>query len=72
MTLDVYAGLFTEDLDDVAVRLNALVPRMCPDGQDASRTTKSQVADRARDLGLRGGAACRNRTDDLRITSASL
>jgi deazaflavin-dependent oxidoreductase (nitroreductase family) len=33
-----------------------------------AETTKSQVADHACDLGLRGGAACRNRTDDLRIT----
>jgi hypothetical protein len=28
MTLDVYAGLFAEDLDDVAERLKALVPSM--------------------------------------------
>jgi hypothetical protein len=29
MTLDVYAGLFGDDLDSVADRLNALVPQMC-------------------------------------------
>jgi integrase len=34
MTLDVYAGLFTDDLDDVADRLKARVPQMCPDVQD--------------------------------------
>jgi integrase len=29
MTLDVYAGLFGDDLDSVADRLNALVPCSC-------------------------------------------
>ena len=35
MTLDVYAGLFTDDLDDVAERLNALVPSMSPRARTA-------------------------------------
>lgn len=29
MTLDVYAGLFADDLDSVAERLDALVPQLC-------------------------------------------
>ena len=29
MTLDIYAGLFGEDLDRVADALDALVPQMC-------------------------------------------
>jgi len=29
MTLDVYAGLFGDDLDSVADRLDSLVPQMC-------------------------------------------
>lgn len=32
MTLDVYAGLFSDDLDDVADRLDGLVPPVCPEG----------------------------------------
>jgi hypothetical protein len=31
MTLDVYAGLFADDLDGGADRLNALEPSMCPE-----------------------------------------
>lgn len=30
MTLDVYAGLFGDDLDAVALALDGLVPQMCP------------------------------------------
>ena len=29
MTLDVYAGLLSDDLDSVAVALDPLVPQMC-------------------------------------------
>lgn len=36
MTLDVYAGLFADDADDVAVRLDDLVPSMCPSGPVAA------------------------------------
>jgi len=32
MTLDVYAGLFGDDLDAVADRLDALVLPVCPEG----------------------------------------
>ena len=32
MTLDVYAGLFSDDLDSVAVALDPLVPQMCHNG----------------------------------------
>jgi integrase len=32
MTLDVYAGLFGDDLDAVADGLDALVPPVCPEG----------------------------------------
>jgi integrase len=34
MTLDVYAGLFGDDLDDVATRLDGLVPPLRPDAPD--------------------------------------
>jgi integrase len=34
MTLDVYAGLFGDDLDDVADRLDSLVPQMCHKAQE--------------------------------------
>lgn len=46
MTLDVYAGLFGDDLDDVAARLEHLVPQTCHngsqgvDGADADRSTR--------------------------------
>ena len=37
MTLDVYAGLFDDDLDGLAERLDVArrshVPQMCPDAQ---------------------------------------
>ena len=33
MTLDVYAGLFSDDLDSVAIALDPLVPQMCHNGQ---------------------------------------
>jgi integrase len=29
MTLQIYAGLFADDLDEVASRLDSLVPHMC-------------------------------------------
>ena len=32
MTLDVYAGLFSDDLDSVAVALDPLVPHLCHNG----------------------------------------
>lgn len=31
MTLDIYAGLFADDLDQVGARLDSLVPQMCHD-----------------------------------------
>ena len=32
MTLDIYAGLLPDDLDEVGARLDALVPHMCHNG----------------------------------------
>lgn len=48
MTLDIYAGLFQDDLDDVAARLDVLVPQMGPDGpvpavRDAGRGDEKGV-----------------------------
>jgi integrase len=37
MTLDVYAGLFGDDLDDVAQRLDRLVPPLCPEDSDKAK-----------------------------------
>jgi integrase len=34
MTLDVYAGLFSDDLDSVALALDSLVPQMCHHGSE--------------------------------------
>jgi len=34
MTLDVYAGLFSDDLDSVALALDSLVPQMCHNGSE--------------------------------------
>ena len=34
MTLDVYAGLFRDDLDNVADALDRVVPQMCHIGLD--------------------------------------
>jgi len=46
MTLDVYAGLFPDDLDEVAVRLDALVPQMCPPtASGAQRGVAPEVVD---------------------------
>lgn len=44
MTLDVYAGLFGDDLDDVADRLDAVVPPMCPQVDADLGTTDPQAA----------------------------
>ena len=38
MTLDVHAGLFSDDLDSVAVALDPLVPQMCHNGSSRSDT----------------------------------
>ncbi len=69
MTLDVNSGLFDDDLDAVAVRLDeaaaiARVPRGSVDGPygEAGRPLTCTFI----------GAAYRNRTDDLFITSESL
>jgi integrase len=50
MTLDVYAGLFADDLDDVAARLDLHVPSMCPpDLTDPSAQT-ARAASQGPDL----------------------
>jgi len=42
MTLDVYAGLFADDLDSVAVALDSFVPQLRPEPDRATRTTPSE------------------------------
>src|SRR5690349_13899944 len=37
MTLDIYAGLFPDDLDQVGARLDALVPHLCHTGDSGTR-----------------------------------
>ena len=39
MTLDVYAGLFSDDLDDVADRMDSLVPQTCHIGGNGDATS---------------------------------
>jgi hypothetical protein len=56
MTLDVYAGLFADDLDDGADRLNALEPRCAPRAgvtllySAAVRTAEEAPPERGRSL----------------------
>lgn len=56
MTLDVYAGLFADDLDGGADRLNALEPSMCPESRRdllysaAVRTAEEAPPERGRSL----------------------
>jgi integrase len=81
MTLDVYAGLFADDLDQVSDRLDDAVRGLFA---DQVRTKPPQegfeqfplpldVSDEtAADQAGRAGAAYRIRTDDLRFTRASL
>jgi hypothetical protein len=87
MTVAVYAGLFDDELDDVADRMGAaaesarMSARMSAQRMSA-RTTANQLRTgptpdgKCRRCGALisgdGGAACRNRTDDLFITSESL
>jgi integrase len=40
MTLDVYAGLFTDDLDDVAARLDLLIEGGSDDNGTEPETTR--------------------------------
>ena len=75
MTLDVYADLFDDSLDRLADRLEE--PRAASLAASSWPDVTSKVApsqhgsDRALTWGC-GGAACRNRTDDLFITSEAL
>lgn len=44
MTLDIYAGLFADDLDQVGSRLDSLVPQMCHnDGWEPSGEGMTEV-----------------------------
>jgi hypothetical protein len=58
MTLDVYAGLFGDDLDSVADRLDALVPQMCHKAQETIvdladvRASKAPLTRRNTSVGL--------------------
>ncbi|MFM6848444.1 MAG: tyrosine-type recombinase/integrase, partial [Terrabacter sp.] len=46
MTLDVYAGLFGDDLDAVALALDGLVPQMCPrDPAEAPKERRPDATD---------------------------
>jgi hypothetical protein len=75
MTVAVYAGLFDDELDDVADRMGA----RAESARMSARTTANQLRTgptpdgECRRCGALisgdGGAACRNRTDDLFITS---
>jgi hypothetical protein len=80
MTLDVYAGLFADDLDAVADRLDRALAKLNADQMRTerrpSRSNQAVLPSRipphrplARPNGFR--AASGNRTPDLRITSES-
>jgi len=57
MTLDVYAGLFADDLDDGADRLNALEPRCAPSWRDPYCCTPLPYGEQKRLLPRRGEAS---------------
>lgn len=50
MTLDVYAGLFSDDLDDVADRMDSLVPQTCHIGGNGGATSVDRAGLQAPDL----------------------
>ena len=50
MTLDVYAGLFSDDLDDVADRMDTLVPQTCHIGGNGDATSVDRTDRQAPDL----------------------
>jgi hypothetical protein len=64
MTLDVYSGLFGDDLDGVAERIDSL-PGVSNLRRHSDRATESGEIAVTR---LGSGAALGNRTPDLRIT----
>jgi len=80
MTLDVYAGLFDDELDEVADRMSTAAEAGRTGGD--LRTKRGPTEDDEAGGGSRertwlltcadGGAACRNRTDDLLITRSPL
>lgn len=43
ITLDVYAGLFDQDLSDVAARMDTLLPKSGPDGPDENLTAPPKL-----------------------------
>lgn len=75
-TLDTYSDLFDEDLDSVAVALNAtgaaLMWAKCGQSALKSRLPKVGLAEQSRIVGSFRGAPCRIRTDDPRFTRAVL
>jgi integrase len=50
MTLDVYAGLFSDDLDDMADRMDSLVPQTCHIAGDGDVTSIDHTGRQAPDL----------------------
>jgi len=50
MMLDVYAGLFSDDLDDVADRMDSLVPQTCHTGRNGNETLVDRTGRQAPDL----------------------
>ena len=50
MTLDVYTGLFADDLEDVAERIESLAPRTCHTGRNGDEKTMGRVIGQSPDL----------------------
>ena len=50
MTLDVYAGLFSDDLDDVADRMDSLVSQTCHTGENGDATSVDRAGPQAPEL----------------------
>jgi integrase len=76
MTLDVYSGLFDDDLDAVAERMDevgrAAVAPLLPQAEVIDLDEVRRKAGKPTITGLEDGAALEIRTPDLRITSALL
>ena len=73
MSLDIYPGLFADNLDDVADRLDQAFTNLNADqvrttAAPVGRDTPDRMPPKARRLGMGGGAASGIRTPDLRIT----
>ena len=75
MTLDVYAGLFDDDLDGLADRMDeAHVYSMCTDAKDeakAKKTNVTQIRSGHNGIGLVGPVGLEPTTYGLKVRSST-